>query len=182
VAGEKEVARKEDLEAHGRLPWQTAHGIWPNITNPTVSTLQSKAKFRAYVSSAQNDLAAGWVKMVANGETYDPGGYYDAATNYRFTAPVSGYYLFTAGVSLTTAVNNQDYYLAFYVNGAAVSQSKKISSYDFNFVGIGHTDIIYLVANQYVEAYINNGGGATTVDVVTGSLESFFAGHILSVA
>jgi len=176
---EKKVARSSDLDAHIRAPWQNVHGIWPNISNPAISILQSKAKFRAYVSSAQNDLASGWVKMLCNGVTFNPGSYF---ANYKFTAPVPGYYLFTAGASLTAAANNEDYFLAFYVNGADASHAKRISSYDFAFVGLSHTDIIYLTAAQYVEPYIFNGGGATTVDVVTGALESFFAGHILSVA
>lgn len=178
---EKEVARESDLQAHIRMGWQFAHGLWKNISDPTVTAITSKAKFRAYVSSAQNDLATGWVKMAANGETFDPGGYYDAATNYRFTAPQTGYYLFTTACTLTQAVDKCTYYLALYVNGSSVSASRRFSSYDQAMVGMNLTDIIYLTAGQYVESFIYNGGGLTTVDVVSGSVESFFAGHIISI-
>jgi len=55
--------------------------------------------FRAHKIAAQDSLAATGVKVVIGGEDFDVHGDYDPAAS-RYTAPVTGYYEFSASVSM----------------------------------------------------------------------------------
>jgi hypothetical protein len=182
VAEEKAVARDSDLQAHIGMDWKAAHGLWTNITDPAVSTLLSRAKFRAYVNSAQDNLTANlWTKLACDGETYDPGGNFDAVTNFRFTVPVTGYYHFDAHVEFDTGIGaSNTFQIAIYVDGAAVNNHVVANNAEGDPVALMISDTLYLTATQYVEIYVKSNNNNTS-DVANTSSQSWFSGHILSV-
>ena len=172
-------AEKNDLTAHTNADWRTAHGIWQNIQDSTI--VKVLAQFRAYVSSAQNNLTLNaYVKVVLDGESYDRGACFDAVTDQDFTAPRAGLYHFDGQVQISTAQVNKDYYIYIYVNGSAVSSAYFASNNDGDNVTLRISDTIALALNDVVTLYVKSGQPDSTADIVTGSANSFFTGHIIA--
>lgn len=138
------------------------------------------AKCRAYLNQAQNNLAdVTNVKVNLNAENYDPGGYFDATTDYDFTAPISGYYLCIGQVTWTSCVADKRYGVTINVDGTTVAQS-----WDANGSGtavrVCVSTIEYLAANQVVTLGANHASGAATEDLATDSSNTFLAVHLMS--
>lgn len=175
---EKAVARDSDLKAHIKADPKTVHGIWEMIAAATA--VQSKARFRAYVTAAQNNLVANtWTKVVLDTETYDLGGNFDSTTNYRFTAPVAGFYHFDAMVQYSDQAASNTYEVALYVDGAAVAIAKYSTNAESDACATPISDTLRLAANSYVEVWakVNT---VSTSDIQVGTDYTFFSGHILS--
>jgi len=168
----------DELKGHIKADPKAAHGIWDMIVSNTA--LKSRAKFRAYVASAQNNLALNsYVKMVMDGESYDIGGNFDAVTDFRFVAPVAGFYAFTAGILLTSGGAGHLYNLALYKNGSVETLTQAAMNSDGDNIGLVISDIMRLAANDYIEVYVRSVNNSTT-DITTGATNSYFAGHIIS--
>ena len=105
-------------------------------------------KFKAYRSSLQTPSAATFTKFQANIEEYDTGSNYDNATNYRFVAPVAGFYEFIARCSIGTAANGR-LVQCFYKNGVLFSRGDDTSN-SSNPIGVTIVDQIKLPQNEYV--------------------------------
>jgi hypothetical protein len=182
MAEEKAVARDSDLDTHIKMDWKAVHGLWKNITDPAVSVLLSRAKFRVYVSSAMDNLTANaWTKLVCNGVTYNPGGHFDAVTNHRFTAPVTGYYHFDAHAEFDTGIGSSNTFeISMYVDNAAVNNHKVSTNAEGDAIGLQVSDTLYLTAGQYVEVFVKSNNVATA-DIANTTTQTWFSGHILSV-
>jgi hypothetical protein len=103
--------------------------------------------FRAYRSATQTPTNATYVKIQFNTESFDPDSRYDAATNFRFTPNVAGYYTSTIRINWTTEAGNG--YAAFYVNGNNVSTGGRGTGFTET------TDTFYLNGStDYLEAYV----------------------------
>ena len=92
------------------------------------------------------------VKVVLSSETYDTGNDFDSATNYRFTAPASGYYLVSATMKWFYLLTNKIYTLFLYKNGSAYSSSKNLGG-DSSQISCPLSDIVYLEKDDYLELY-----------------------------
>lgn len=105
-------------------------------------------KFSAYRSSAYTTIASTWTKMPLNAEYFDTNSNFDSTVNYRYTAPVSGFYMFTAfyntGSSPTRGI------CAFYKNGTEFQRPTDITA---TMGGINSTTVMQLTATDYVEMY-----------------------------
>lgn len=130
--------------------------------------------FLAYRNGNQVVGGASTVKVQLNAEAYDYGGYFDSATNYRFTPLVAGIYLFIgavkgSGIAGVTPV--------IYVNGAAVlagtQQTATAESAIVSFIVDmnGTTD--------YVELYAVV-GGAMNITGTTAPYTSMLQGILLA--
>ena len=67
-------------------------------------------------------------------------------SNGRFTAPVTGFYLFTGAVQCNTP---NSLHIGFYMNGAAYESDSWVD-HGTNTLGAEVTRIMYLTTNQYV--------------------------------
>lgn len=136
--------------------------------------IHSPISFRATMSADQNIGTATTTKVQFNTETYDIGGYYDNATNYRFTPLVAGTYLFSVSLGYQDAGSTaQSAVLYLYKNGAIYSTSQ-IPYFDNGICYIGITTPVQLNGStDYVEVYARIAGtSANTVEAD----HSFFSG------
>lgn len=142
----------------------------PNIT----------PKAKAYPTNSQTIATGTWTKVALNEEIYDVGNDFDSTTNYRFTAPVSGYYLVSGQLSWNSMGNNS-FYLSIWRNGS--SADRIVTDSIKPAVGVVHTqrivDIVYLTANQYIELYCYQDSGSN-VSTIAGNLYTFMTVHLLS--
>lgn len=120
--------------------------------NLYASKVYNPYKFKAYRTSAQTPGAATFTKVQNNVEAYDTGSNYDNATNYRFAAPVAGFYQFWARSSITGAAGGR-YVQCLYKNGTIYSRGDD-TSHASNPIGGPVVDLIQLSASDYVEYYV----------------------------
>ena len=66
------------------------------LSNGTTWITSVAPAFSAYVPTNQSISISTWTKMAASTEEFDTNSNYDAATNYRFTPTVAGYYQFNS--------------------------------------------------------------------------------------
>lgn len=117
--------------------------------------------FSACRTSDQTGITTNvWTKVALNVETFDTANCFDSTTNYRFTPNVAGYYQFNGkifgGGSAVTST-----YIAFYKNGALISQNGL--AVGGAGVSIGYlpqiADVIYMNGTtDYIELYGYIGG------------------------
>ena len=87
----------------------------------TASTVTPKVPiFSAYLSSNQSIPHNTFTKANINTEVIDSDGWYDNATNYRFTPQQSGYY-FLSGGTLFQFVNSATVIVSIFKNGSESS-------------------------------------------------------------
>lgn len=165
---------------------QTAIGTG-GITNTNLATGISSAKlFNPYKFSAYNSstttIAASFTptKIAFQTEEYDTGNNYDNATNFRFVAPVAGFYSFYAVIQSNSGGTGDYWLLQLYKNGVAYKSGQ-------NAIGSG-TGLIapsvspppmLLAANDFIEVYCSQNGGATHT-TTTGAASTYFGGYIVS--
>ena len=115
------------------------------------TALANPYKFRASNTAAQNTSAGTHVKTTYNTEQYDTNSNYDSATNYRYTAPVAGF--FNAVASFCVTANPGSFLICvLYKNGAALQRG--IQAAGFNGAsGANYSDQIQLAATDYIEGY-----------------------------
>lgn len=128
----------------------------------------------------------GWVAMpdavwtrqsYFNNTSYNKGGGYASS---RFTAPVTGDYLFHAYSYHNKATSVQAHYVysTWYINGAAQAVYR-LCGY-FQPVGYSFAteivDILHLNAGDYVDHYLYAGGAGTNVYQAYGGMEGYLVG------
>lgn len=132
-------------------------------------------KFYIYRSGALNSSNS-YTLVQFDAEAYDSNNNADITTNKgRYTAPVAGFYFFTANVG-NSAAGSTPIYVALYKNGARVllgSGSSAATSGAHSQV----SGILQLAAGDYVEAYFIGGAGSA-IDV--GSDNCYFMGFLVT--
>ena len=121
-------------------------------------TTPNQPCFSASLGSSQSINSTTWTKINLNTEQIDRGNNFDTS-NYRFVAPVTGSYFFTAKVNweggssagggylyMSVKVNNTTHW---YLNGLRPDSGTNFES-DTQLSG---SEIVYLVANDYVELW-----------------------------
>ena len=107
-------------------------------------------KFAAYRTGAHPLTASVYNKVQLNAEDFDTSNNYDAVTNYRFTAPVTGFYQFDWAVASLVTSGSTDTVAALYKNGAAFKWGNETAAAG----GSGGSALIRLTAGEYVELYV----------------------------
>src|SRR5690606_11301713 len=100
---------------------------------------------------------------------YDLTDSFDTATNYRFTAPESGYYSGSMGLIITGYTANEDFDFFVYKNGSRgtlISNYSNNTSKDYRYVNANFST--YLTKGEYIEAYVDSVVDAS-YDIVSGS-------------
>ena len=157
-----------------------------NVTSLVMGDGQvnTDVKARAYLSANQEDVNnTTWTKINLNAESYDIGGDFDHATNYKFTTPTAGYYLLTGCVQWVydTTVADKVWKTAIYVDSASVAVTTMQTSVVQQVI-VPVTTVEYIAAAKDIELYCYHNAGVDTPDVAGGSaFETFMAVHLLSV-
>lgn len=134
-------------------------------------------KFSVYRTSAWAQTG-GLVETPFDTANFDTGSNVDLVTNKgRFTAPVAGFYLFTAVVTVQMTTTDH-FYAMLYKNGSEVKRGQDVNSGSTTVGGIV-TDILSLATNDFVEIYTFNGSGVSKTGS-TGSNLTHFSGVLLS--
>lgn len=133
-------------------------------------------KFSAYRAAAHTSTGGGTpAKVPHDTELYDTSSNFDSVTNRRFTAPVAGFYYFTA-VAGNTAATSTPMYSYLYKNGSVVKRGDGAES-----AAAGTSclvaGVVQLAANDYVEHYFVGGGGSV---MTVGAEKCYFDGFLVS--
>lgn len=130
-------------------------------------------KFRVYRNSAWTGSAS-YAKVQFDSEDFDSNSNFDSTTNYRYTAPVTGFYLFSARAS-NAQTGTGDTAIALYVNGS-LHTTGALYAHTVNFdYSAEVTGLISLTASDYVEVYFKGGGTGRT-----GNKDTYFCGYLVS--
>lgn len=135
-------------------------------------------KFYCYRSTAWTMTGGADFKIPYNTKYYDSGSNYDNTTNFRFTAPVAGFWAFTASWNATIPASS-NIYIMLWKNGAQVAIDDQLltaASSAGNTCSITRT--LQLAAGDYIEVYGHESGvsAAGTADDRTS-----FSGCLVSV-
>jgi hypothetical protein len=135
--------------------------------------------FRAFRNTSVQTIAASTVtKVQLNAETFDTNGYFDSATNYRFTPLIAGYYQFSGTCNITGITGNRLESM-IYKNGSKVSSGS-------SFIGTGDmisvvSDMIYLNGStDYIELYVIQYSSDGNENLQFGSANTFLYGYLIS--
>lgn len=159
---------------------QNADSLGNQIRNtaPVPSTLVTNPyKFSAYHTSAQNTGNAAFAKIAFANEEYDTGSNYDSATNYRFTAPVAGFYAFNARIHVNGG-GGARLIVSLFKNGSEVKRGNDNAAAFGAGNGVEVSAVLQLAANDYVEAYAF-GSAALPIDT-SGASTCYFQGYMVS--
>lgn len=106
-----------------------------------------------------------WTKIEFDVENFDTGNDFDA-TNHRFTAPVSGYYLVTLNVKWNAIDSGRYASCAIYVN-----ESNENNTWNFanssgaTFMSTFVSAVVYAASGQYIEGYAFHANGDNTPQI-----------------
>lgn len=132
--------------------------------------------FSVYRNAAYSTVAAIATKVPFDARYFDTSSNYDITTNNRFTAPVAGYYAFTAGLALGSTTARV--ILMLYKNGVEEQRIFDNSSSGAFLTGGTGAGYVKLAANDYIELwyFTTNSGLAVTTSRVT----TYFNGYMVS--
>lgn len=124
--------------------------------------------FSAYRSANQTVVTSTLTKVQFETENFDYNSNYDAVTNFRYTAPVNGLYLFMGTVKNN---GNGDMFCTMYKNGVETRDGTR-STIASGLTTSHVADLLALTAGDYVEIYVY----MANTTVVGGSAATYFSG------
>lgn len=142
-------------------------------------SLECTVACRAYLSSSQSITNDSWTKVNFDTESFDLGSDYDTS-NYRFTAPVSGYYQ----VSIAYEWDNTEVtglYGAIYVNGSEYASIQVRQPTVNKDIGTHISTLVYCASGQYIEGYAYN-AGTVAKNIVSSNTRTFMTIHLVGTA
>ena len=149
-----------------------------NFTESTAIASQvNPYKFSAYMGSTQSTVATTFTKLQMNTEEYDTNSNYNNAT-YAYTAPVTGYYLFTVMAQLLSQAG-VPFLVGFSKDGTTeFLRGQEIPNTTGN-ITLSGTHVIKLTAGDVIyPMYYNQTAGKT---LNSGIVTSKFSGILVSV-
>lgn len=132
-------------------------------------------KFSAYRSAAYTTVAATSTKLPLSAEYFDTNSNYDAVTNFRYTAPVSGFYFFTGYINVGATTTRT--LLMFYKNGTEIARPVDIPTSQLH--GINGSCVLQLAATDYVELWYYT-QTAAALDMTATNTRPTFSGYLIS--
>lgn len=135
-------------------------------------------KFSVGLTTAgQNSSSSAAVKMVLNSKAYDTGSNFDAVTNFRFTAPVAGFYhfSFSVGESGTSPSGLWQCYLK--KNGTTIVKYGSYATAVQFITSTGSGDL-QLAANDYIELWLAQTSGTYAINNVANT--TYLDGFLIS--
>jgi hypothetical protein len=140
--------------------------------------MKNPYKFSVYRNSSYTLTASALTKMPFDTKEFDTGSNFDNVTNFRFTAPVAGFYWFSTRVDFSTTATRG--IATFYVNGAETTGKRgtDIAVSASELAGVASA-ILSLSANDYVEVWYYTIGGTTQANVGN-KWATYFQGFLVS--
>jgi hypothetical protein len=138
--------------------------------------------FSAYLNSATQALSSGaYTKIQINTEEFDTNSYFDAATNYRFTPLVAGYYQINGCVNITNTVSTRNL-CGIFKNGSEYKRGVDLGGVTPTTLGAVVSSLIYFNGStDYVELYAYC-SGAGTVAAGGNTYTTYFNGALVRAA
>ena len=118
--------------------------------NTTPAKISNPHKFSVYRDSTQIVAASTFTKIQLSGEDFDTNNNFDSSTNYRYTAPVDGFYQFTGRVSNN---GNGAFIASLFKNGAEFRDGNMFTVASGRS-GSQVSDMVQLTAGDYIELYV----------------------------
>ena len=176
-------ARRYDNDTHFGYSNPRDGGHTPNmiISNEGRITKPNQPAFSVRRNGNQSIAHNTLTKVQWNTEIFDVGGHFDSSSNFRFTAPVAGKYLFLGHLYVYSTYQVE---ANIYKNGSMYKRfSGPVGSGgNDNPNGMDFMDIIDLSVNDFVEifAYHVRTGDSNTVSIYGGNnKETSFVGYLL---
>jgi hypothetical protein len=148
------------------------------INKSLLTTDSNPYKFSAYLSSGQT-VANADVKITCQTELFDTNSNYDNVTNFRYVAPVTGFYFFNAAA--TTFIGNGNVIIAkLFKNGVIAKRGSWASNNTggANTITSNVSAFLSLTASDYVELYTNHSQVSTST--INGTLDqTYFEGYLI---
>lgn len=147
------------------------------IDRSNLTTDSNPYKFSVYRNAAWTDGNSTYVKVQFDTELFDTNSNFDNATNYRYVAPVAGFYQFNWTVSKIVTAGAAALSI-LYKNGAAYHKGSEsvqgAASVTYSSSG---SAFMSLAASDYIEIYSYGSGGAGNAANTT---NTFFNGFLVS--
>jgi hypothetical protein len=161
----------------------TPYGYSPSI-NTDVTAISNPYKFSAYIAATQTLTDGVYTKVNFNTERFDTNSNFDSTTNYRYTAPVNGFYQISTTLSINGTAGTLAASIAMiYKNGVAILND---TSYPNNGLGQSanqnHTlsQLIQLSASDYLEIFAYADVTSSTGNITAGAAGAIFSGFLVS--
>ena len=154
-----------------------------SVTNTAITTgnlyaskFYNPYKFSVYRNAALNSAASGSAVITFDTSLFDTGSNYSTATG-RFTAPVNGFYWFSARASVGLGGTTR-FFVNLWKNGAEILRGND----NVNVAGTANgsivTGILSLSAGDYIQTYNYYGAAATALE--NGFAQCYFQGMLIS--
>lgn len=140
-------------------------------TGISSSKLSNTYKFSVYRNASWSTPNNTQGLVTFDTKTFDTSANYSTSSG-KFTAPVAGFYPFSANVDFVTAVSAP--YATLYVNGSEVRRGFPTNASAF---GASVSSLLQLSANDFVQVFVFT---PSSVTGTTGSIFTYFSGFLLS--
>ena len=148
-----------------------ADGSAFDASDLATTTLSNPYKFSVYRSAAYSMPNTAFNKVPFETENFDTGSNYNNTTNFRFVAPVGGFYIFSFMVA--TVIGGSDDVAAIYKNGTIYRWANETKG-----GGTGSPVLMSLATNDYIEIYVSVDNLA--LNVGNAPQKTYFDGYLLS--
>lgn len=133
--------------------------------------LKRSTVFKATLSSNQTVTSGVDTKVQCNTENFDAAGWYDNATNYRYTPQIAGKYLIATYLEATTNIANGAIRALIFKNGSLYSRVFCMYAIAATLYTMGSIVIDMNGTTDYIELYTNlNGTSVLAGTFITGGL------------
>ena len=150
---------------------------YPNQDSLKTTAIYNPYKFSVYANANQTIVTNTNTKINLNAKTFDTSNNFDTTTNYRFTAPVPGFYYFTACVYITATVS---YIIPFlYKNNLNVLQGTTNYGAAGQDQQVTVSGLLQLTANDYVELFVVQYSGSNKTTLGS-SYVTYMHGYLVS--
>lgn len=152
-----------------------------NFLNAIGGSTYNPYKFDVYLNASQTVTASTWTKIQLNTKNFDTSSNFDATTNYQFTAPITGYYQFNVSMGASNGGDTSIYAIGINVGtfSSAPTYQTLGNQGGASAPAISYSKLIYLTANQTVQAY----GYTASTTIVGSTVAPFyttFSGFLVS--
>jgi len=149
-----------------------------NITTGNLKTnkFSNPYKFSVYRNAALNSAASGSAVITFDTSLFDTGSNYSTGTG-RFTAPVNGFYWFSARASVGLGGTTR-FFVNLYKNGTEILRGNDNVNVASTPNGSIVTGIVSLSAGDYIQIYNYYGAAATALEI--GYPQCYFQGMLIS--
>lgn len=143
-------------------------------TGVQTSKFSNQYKFSAYRNGAVNSVTSPTL-ITFDTVTFDTNSNYSTSTG-KFTAPITGFYNFTAQLQITNNASNY-VFASLYKNGAEVKRGVQFNIGTTITVGFNVVGLLSLAAGDFVQVFGQGSGAAYTV---ASSIFCYFEGFLVS--